>query len=1426
MKYEELLHFLQHMGKDPSWLIFEDELTGIYNRRFLLNYFEHKIPWENVEDHPFSLLLMDIDYFKKINDTYGHEAGDNVLIRIGNLLKEMAGEEGLPIRYAGDEFMILLPHGEKKEALTLGQMLLERVREESLESEKGGNRLKITLSIGIASAPEDARTGKGLIKKADTALYYAKKVGRNRLAHAGEVNAQVVFVKTALHQLEGEKITGRGLQLAQVAKYFQNFRQGQSQFLIIEGNPGMGKTSLLETIHRVLSPSKLIKQVRVRGRIQEMFSPYALMTHILVALLNHRQDKGVGIFEALSSKEMSHLARILPHLAGPEEVPRGENLTAQRQGLFNTLLYFVPKTLDFQPLLLLIDDLQFADEATLLLLRRLMLQREGRFFLCGTSTPIDHLKREEQASPFARFYGAYQPELDIHSISLTPLTVQDIADHLKGVFPQMKIPENLDKDLARITQGNPLFVNEILRKLILDQKVLFSGSPWRIEPLEKDYFPASLEEMITRKMAALDEESRQLLCQAAIFGEETPLSLLAGSSRKREAQLLEQIDQVADQGLIRSDFHLNDETIRFLGKPILQTIYGAIPSDQKKALHDQIGHYQETLFQKRLLPSTVTLVYHFKSSANLEKVREYEQTQEFYDHGLFNIIEAAQYTGERRKRVEQAPPGAPLDPEGLGQVPTVIRCLMMAVRNNKIYPTGSEPVVSGNRQLKEAIDSILATNENLTFFQIDHVLMVNGQKIDVSEFKWIAEDFLKFLRQAELKGILFYRGLADQEIEALMEAFGRVKPQMISKDFWKAFSAEQRLTHLELKQVRYTLMVDSAGPPKERRSLEGVTVIAPVMVSPQQLSKAQELDQEDLARIPEILRCLLSAVKNIKLYPLESKAVLTSVDQLQEALRPFLRRRSVLTAAQVGHGLLINGVKIDASKVSTLVEASLRLLDELTLQSLTFLDPLSNRELKAFLGVLVQPPPTGWSHSFWIQFAKEEKFSSILFDQILYEPRVTPSRIEPQEQEWEEPDGEAWEVVMTDTRMEDLLDPFFKEMPSRMSDYLIREDGKKTALLIRQLFHGFHYRAFPVREKVIEGCRRMLEDLTLAFQHRLARLLTDPLLVALWEEKDPTILREIAFVLHQMATQLIHFAEYPLASRILFNLHDHHRKLLEAKDPHAQRLGKILDRKLEIGTQKLLVNDLKSNEPSRQQKAAQLLGSLGPVTLPLLLEIIKTEEDLRVRQIAARLLSESGPEAADLLKRDLILEGKTEERIRILEVIDTVTRDLKNELAFVLADELPEVRRAALHLAERLGTNQVVELLLDLAKTPVTHLAVEAIECLGKLKPPAANNVLLSLLTKARDSKRLAACCRALGQIADPGSAEPLIKILMKKTLFLQRKKHRSRVRLAAAVALSQMDHPQVVKVMAQLLKDHDARVKEVARNWMSLTREKSSSDR
>jgi len=1415
MKYQEFLNFLQNKGKDPSRLIFEDELTGIHNRRFLLNYFQSKISWDALKDNPLSLVMMDVDHFKKINDSFGHLAGDQALVWLAGLLKDVAGEEGLAVRYAGDEFIILIPHGKKQAALKMGEHLLQHIRETPLTLDKVDESLHITLSIGVASAPEDGHTGKTLIQMADAALYYAKKAGRDRLANAGEIDPQDVFAKTVLHQIEGEKTTGHRLQLSQVVKSFQNFNQGQNQFLIIEGDSGMGKSTFLESVRQELVLSEMMWQVKVNGTPQESFRPYYLMSNILVELLSNREDKGIGIFESLSIKETTYLARILPQLEGEEEVPLDEDEKAQREGIFNTLLYFVPKILDFKPLILYIDDLQFADEATLLLLRRLMLLRELKLFICCTSTPIEPLKSGAQEVPLGQFYESYHRELGICKIPLTPLTASDIADHLQKVFPQVSLPKNFEKDLAQITQGNPLFLSEILRKLALDQKIPLMDQQRVIEPLEKGYLPESLEEMVSQKITSLDEESRQLLYRAATFGEDVSLSFLTGSSEEMEAKILEFVEQAATLGLLRSDFQINDETIRFLGKRILETIYGAIQPDHKQELHERIGDYQETLYQQRLLLSASTSAYHFKRSANQEKSRDYEEYLEKDAHETFNSLEAKQYSGERRKRrtSELPPPGVSLDPSSLAKIPNVIRCLLTTVRHIKLYPIGSKAVVSANLQLKEAIDLILATNENLAIFHINQALMVNGQKIDVSEFKWMAGELLKFMMNVELKGVIFRRGLSRGELEVLVEAFSRPKPKMIDRDFWQRFSSEQHLEHIELKQVQYTLMVDSEVEAKSRETPRGADLAPAPKVSYRLLAREQKLDQEDLGRIPEIIRCLLNAAKNIKIYPLASKAISDSIQQLMETLRSIFKKKPILTLAQVSHSLLVNGIRVETSEMGTLADSFLKFLDSISLTSLTFLDSLSDQELKTFIGALGELPSAGLDSEFWARFSDDQGFTGILFDKILYETWVTPTLADSdQVQPSEEPSEEFGEGQMVEPVSEELLDSFLKEMPGQVNDLFAKGKEKQILQMMRQLFLGFQNRQPQTREKIIGSCLRLLGSLSLAFQHRFTKVLADPVLAVFSEERDPIILNEIAFLLHRMATYPIQFGDYPLASQILMHLHSRHQKLIDAEDPYALRLAKILDRNLETTIRKLLVKDLKSSETSRQQGAAQLLGNLGRNTIPLLIDIIKKEDDLRVREIAASLLGEMGQEAAGLLKRELVVEGTSEGRLRILEVIDTVASDLKTELVFAFRDETPEVRQAAFQLAERLNDSGVVELLLDYARSRDAGLAVEAINCLGKLKPLAAVEVLVPILNTSNDKKRLISCCHALGQIGNPASIEPLAKILTRKGSFFRRKRKRAQVRAAAAFALGQISHSRAAEVLAAFVDDRNPQVREIAR--------------
>jgi predicted ATPase len=155
-------------------------------------------------------------------------------------------------------------------------------------------------------------------------------------------------------------------------------------------------------------------------------------------MFNRLPDKGIKILESLNPKEIYYLSHILPQL-GESESHSKDGEKAQRQGLFTTLVHFIPKLLNSRPWVLLVDDLHFADEATLLLLRRLILDGSFPVFVCATATDTRHDKSEGDPSPLERFYASYCKDLNIHKVSLTPLTAAHIAEHLRGIFPQLDL---------------------------------------------------------------------------------------------------------------------------------------------------------------------------------------------------------------------------------------------------------------------------------------------------------------------------------------------------------------------------------------------------------------------------------------------------------------------------------------------------------------------------------------------------------------------------------------------------------------------------------------------------------------------------------------------------------------------------------------------------------------------------------------------------------------------------------------------------------------------------------------------------------------------------------------------------------------------------------------------------------------------------
>jgi len=156
-----------------------DPMTGLNNRRFLEEYVETLVANVHRRKASLSILMLDLDYFKMVNDTYGHDAGDAVLKELSKVLRQAVRASDLVIRYGGEEFMIVLQDTTSENADIVAENI--RAAVEKLEVQTGNVRLKKTISIGVADFPTDSETFWQAVKFADVALYQAKEGGRNRV---------------------------------------------------------------------------------------------------------------------------------------------------------------------------------------------------------------------------------------------------------------------------------------------------------------------------------------------------------------------------------------------------------------------------------------------------------------------------------------------------------------------------------------------------------------------------------------------------------------------------------------------------------------------------------------------------------------------------------------------------------------------------------------------------------------------------------------------------------------------------------------------------------------------------------------------------------------------------------------------------------------------------------------------------------------------------------------------------------------------------------------------------------------------------------------------------------------------------------------------------------------------------------------------
>lgn len=176
---KKLLHHQKELIQELERLAHTDSLTGVWNRRYLFTLVEQEFNRSCRYHRPFTVIIIDIDYFKKINDTYGHAIGDEVLIVMTQTVLNGLRNVDFLGRIGGEEFLAYLPETDLDAAVKTS----ERIRKtfEKLVISAQGQQISITLSIGVATQKLGDETANVIIQRADKALYRAKKLGRNRV---------------------------------------------------------------------------------------------------------------------------------------------------------------------------------------------------------------------------------------------------------------------------------------------------------------------------------------------------------------------------------------------------------------------------------------------------------------------------------------------------------------------------------------------------------------------------------------------------------------------------------------------------------------------------------------------------------------------------------------------------------------------------------------------------------------------------------------------------------------------------------------------------------------------------------------------------------------------------------------------------------------------------------------------------------------------------------------------------------------------------------------------------------------------------------------------------------------------------------------------------------------------------------------------
>jgi|GEM_PF-3464704 len=866
---------IEHDALEAQELIYKDDLTKLHNRRYLNKRLPEIIRQAVRSDYPLSLFMIDVDKFKDVNDTYGHQRGDKVLTEVSNLLRESFRDSDEIIRYAGDEFVVMLPTAEEGDSLKIAKRLIGKVSQYSFVGDEGQPDLTLTLSLGMAVFPRDAQDAEKLIYRADEALYLSKRSGRNQVSVFADVPEDILNKNKILEIFPCQRIIARSVELSKIKQVLDVcFNESISKAVFLSAEAGLGKTRLQSEIRKyAFEKESLCFTARCTEAISDQ--PYQVLSANLERFLKSLKGDAKVIMDSLADEEVAQLFDLEPALSEYTSKKIDINKVDDKNSrfnLFNGLVNLLCKISDVKQFLVSFDNFQWVDMATASLINYMLVNRKDKkIAFMGALRPSELQRRLEHESELKEQFEKLQKDENTINIELKPFNSEETQSMVMAIFEGMQFdPELLQKFCTR-TEGNPYFIEESLKHFVEKEVVFFKDGSWQHKEVKDEDLSSGIKQILEQKVKNMDEETRQFLSNAAILGQEFTLEPLQKMIGKNPGYIEEMIDRAVNERLIESREADGQVIHAFRNKLLWEVVYAQIKEEERDKLHGKFAQIAEETSSANPQAIASLLAYHFKKAKDSTKANNYSKIAQAKADKSFNPVEANQYLQQvlsqelaglkDEEEEELALAVEPLKNEDFGIVSQLIVSLKTGIVNFSLYPAGSKVRSDSTNEFYNLLAQLFNKYGVISFSEVEGFLLVNGRELKSREIKnTIADSLGKLLKDYRIQSLSFEKGIALRELDTLFSSLSKKTSEIEDLGSLPEIFNANNINKIKVNMVHYEKMLKKqlGRTQDKKRKINEVMLINYMLGRPQADAGSQVSMLDLFSQDPNYLAKIIS----------------------------------------------------------------------------------------------------------------------------------------------------------------------------------------------------------------------------------------------------------------------------------------------------------------------------------------------------------------------------------------------------------------------------------------------------------------------------------------------------------------------------------------------------------------------------------------